>query len=395
MLDLGISEWLNEKVTGNTPTTGHDNVFYNNVKKPNLVDSRPGATQNGSVYSPTQPTSSSNSSGGSKSSGGSGGSSSGSSSMEKDLNKSKNSAEDALEARKKAYGKLYGQLTSNLQAMRGDVNTQRDNALTAMDSDYENALTRSNSTKESMGEYYDGQEKDLSKSYEDQRKERERMFQARNITNSSYYIDAVTEADSKFNETLSSLGKDEARNILEVDTQIKELETERMTKRSDIETAYNQSMRQIEADITKTAVEKADAMDRLNGEYESKIGTINQQLLSIQQQQQAYREKVSASNFDTGYQNTQYGIDLNNQDLMMKTPAAQAQLLKALESTKGADGYVNPDEYARLRSLITGSPTTFDNKYGTYVNPKDAPKLGLTAPKASTTANTSDLFDNL
>lgn len=295
--------------------------------------------------------------------------------MESELKDQKDDAESALKKRKKAYGKLYDQLRSNLEASRGDATTQRDNALTGLDSDYNSALTRANSAKSEATEFYDDQEASLRTSYEDQKKDQARIFQGRNITNSSYYIDAVTKADEAFNKTLSSLGKDEARKILEYDTQISDLATERMTKRTEIETAYQATIRQIEADITKTDVEKADAFERLNSEYESKMGTINQSLLTIQQQQKAYREKIASTAFDTGYKNEKYNIDLNTDALKMKTASGNQALLEALMATKGTDGYVDPDEYMRLRTASTASPGTFDGKYSGYLNPNDVAKV--------------------
>ncbi len=312
----------------------------------------------------------------------SGGSSGGSDAYDKyadDLEDEKDDAESAMKKRKKAYDNLYDQLRSNLEASRGDATTQRDTALTGLDSDFNSALTRANSAKEEAGEYYDDQESSLKTSYEDQKKDQARIFQGRNITNSSYYIDAVTKADESFNKTLSSLGKDEARKLLEYDTQITDLGTERMTKRTEIETAYQATIRQIEADITKTDVEKLDAFERLDSEYQQKMSTINQSLLSIQQQQQAYREKVSSTAFDTGYKNTTYGIDLDTDALKMKTATGNQALLEALMATKGTDGYVDPDEYMRLRTSATGSPSTFNGKYSGYVNPKDLARLGISA----------------
>ena len=42
MPDLGISERLNQLVTGRTPTTGHDNLFYNNISAANGLSNQKG-----------------------------------------------------------------------------------------------------------------------------------------------------------------------------------------------------------------------------------------------------------------------------------------------------------------------------------------------------------------
>ncbi len=295
--------------------------------------------------------------------------------MSDSLKKQKKAEEKARKERQKAYNKLYDQMKSDLTARRGEVGDERSEAITGVDNSYNNAMTRADSSRDEMTEFYDDQETDLRDSYADQKKEQARIFQGRNITNSSYYIDAVTKADTAFNETLSSLGKDEARGILEIDTQIKELGEQRMTRKSEIERAYTQVIRQIESDITKTDFEKSEAFARLDEEYGMKMGTIDEQILQIQLQQQAYREKVSGFSVDTGYQNTDYGIDLNTDALKMKTPQGNEAILQALMGTKGSDGFVDPDEYMRLRSTTTGAPGTFNGKYSGYLNPNDTARV--------------------
>lgn len=295
---------------------------------------------------------------------------------EKKYKDQEDDAQKAMKKRKGAYENMYDTVRDNLFARRGELDNERNRAVNTIDSDLENALTRARSGREEMDEYYDDQESTLRDSYSDQKDERQRIFTARNITNSSYYIDAVTKADAEFNKVLGSLNKDEARRIADYDIQIKEISDNATNKKAEIESAYVQAQRQINEDITKTDYEKADAFDRLEQEFSQKSSALDEQLLKIQMQQQSYREKVSQYAYDKGYTNTTYGIDLSNEDLKMKTPNATQALLEALSATKGSDGYVDPDEYVRLRSISQGSPSTFDARFGNLLNPNDASKTG-------------------
>ncbi len=252
---------------------------------------------------------------------------------------------------KKAYDNLYSSLRGNLEAQKGDVQAQRESAFGGLESDYTSAMTRAESGKQETSRYYDESEADMREEYGQQKKDRARIFQGRNITNSSYYIDAVTEADTAFNKTLSRMNENEARTILEQDTQISELGNQRMQKRQEIEMAYNQTMRQIEGDLTKTDFDRSNAMQQLEDEYNAKMGTISQQMLEIQQAQQSFRD--SAGNFNvTG--DTTGGEGRTNFDANAIAKQGGMTREEIMAQSKATGINITDDDMARLMSAGRG-----------------------------------------
>ncbi len=289
-----------------------------------------------------------------------GGSSYSSKGQSKLLKKQKKAAEKRRKAMRKAYDGLYGTLHKNLLAQRDSAGNSRKTALAGLESDYQNAADRSGRAKEETGKFYDDKETDLRGDYKKQKEERARIFQARNITNSSYYIDAITEADTEFNKVLGRLNEDEARTVAEQDTQLKELGQTRMQKRAEIENAFADMMRQIENNLAKTDFEKANAMQNLEDEYNSKMSVINQDLLTIKAQQQEFRDRVTNYAVSRDYQNGDYGYDINNKALQKKGASMQDQIKAAMMS--GKSGKKKDDDENRFISQGRQQSTTQKNQ---------------------------------
>ena len=291
------------------------------------------------------------------------------------LKKQKSAEKDRMRKMKKAYDKLYGTLRDNLLEQRGDVEGQHNTAISGLDMNYNNAMERADAGREETTRFYDESEEDLRSSYEDQRKERERIFTARNITNSSYYIDAVTDADKEFNKVLGRLNEDEAKTYAEQDRQIKELSQERMSKRGEIDSAFAQAMRQIENNLAQTDFQKATAMQNLQDEYNSKMATIEQQLSQIEMAQAQFRERVSSYSVNTGYQANQYNYDSGNDKLKRQSMSPEELTRQALMA--GKNGANKDDKENRLMSQDRqqGANMSYANPWPQWSQPKQPQQI--------------------
>lgn len=72
-----------------------------------------------------------------------------------------------------------------------------------------------------------------------------------------------------------------------------------------------------------------------------------------------------------------------------------AALSKQLTASAGADGYTDPNLYARLRQAAAMNPTQFDNRFGYLINPLSKDRLGLgTASKSGLTSDQQSIIND-
>ena len=325
--------------------------------------------------------SSSKSSGGSKSSKSSSKSSS-SSDYEKQLEKQRKEEEKRKEQLKGQYNDRYGYLSEQIRGRQGIATQERDRALSGVNAELQNLLTQGATGKEDLTDYYDTQEESLTSAKEKMDEDLRRTFQARNITESSYYLDKQNEQNDNFLKTLSGLNKEEARRIKEADSEMQYYQTQAINKQGEIESAYAQTLEQISSDLTKTDWEREDAIQALDQEFQQKMNTIDERLIQYSMEQEAFRKEVAGyAGVDTSYLNenvsqdweAKTGMDIQS---LMKSAKDPSYIEQALRNSMGGDKKTDPDVYARLRSMQS-NPDTFDKNYGYLLSDDEKRNLGI------------------
>lgn len=293
----------------------------------------------------------------------------------------KDEYEKMMKKRKSQYGERYDQLSEMIQSRIPDAEQDREAALSGVDAELTNLLTKMDVSRDDTKAYFGEQKDDLKDEHEKSNKELARIFQARGASDSSYFMEKLQESQTDFEKTLGRLGDSEARKYSEIDADMTYYQTQAISKRTEIEKAYNQTIRAIHEDLNKTAWEKEDAFQKLDEEFMTKMDSIDQKIMEYTFQQQEFRNEVAKWAYDTAFKDQkwgeEYGMSAAEQNEAMKMGLQGSSIIEALKGSVGEDGKVDPDAYARLRSASDLSADQFDKKYGYLLSSNEQSNLGL------------------
>lgn len=289
--------------------------------------------------------------------------------------------EKMMKKRKNQYGERYDELSDMIRSRIPEAESDRDAALSDVDAELKNLITKMDVSRGDTKAYFGEQKEDLKSEHEKANKELARIFQARGASDSSYFMEKLQESQTEFEKTLSRLGDSEARKYSEIDADMTYYQTQAISKRSEIEKAYNQTIRSIQEDLTKTSWEKEDAFQKLDEEFMGKMEAIDQRIMEYTFQQQEFRNEVAKWSYDNSFKSQkwgeEYGMSAAEKNEAMKMGLGGDTLMDALKNSVGEDGKVDPDAYARLRSASDLSADQFDKKYGYLLSSNEQSNLGL------------------
>jgi len=376
MFDLGISERLKKLITGQDATTPKNTLLYKNTTTSPMASWPTGNSKdlsnvknNGKVagVSTSYPSPSIQKSPTGNSIG-KATSSMISSDPYKDAIKSskkqKEEQEKLLKKQEKSYNSYYDFVTNDIKSRLPQAESEKASAIESINAELENLLTKGNISKEDASSYYANTKEDVTKAHEETNKELARLFGARNATDSSYFMEKLQQSGTAFEKTLANLGSEESRKLAEIDADMTYYQKQAIDKKAEIEKAYNETIRAINSDLTKTSFEKANAIQNLESEYQSKVASIDDRILSYGVQQQEFRSNVMKWSYDESYK--------------ASTTASADATFDALKASVGRDGKADPELYARLRSSAKISADQFDKKYGYLLSGNEQTNLGLT-----------------
>jgi len=314
--------------------------------------------------------------------------------LKKIADKQKEAEEERLKQMKKSYNTRYDQLSEMIESRRPQAEADRNAAIESINAELANLIQKGEISKQDTNAYYDQSKSELQTAHENSVKELSRIFQSRNATDSSYFMEKLQQSQSQFEKTLANLGGEQARQIAKLDADMTYYQQQSISKKAEIEKAYNETIRAINEDLTKTSWEKEDAINQLDSEFSNKMSAIDDRILQYSLQQQQFRAEVEKWAYDQSFKEKQwaadYALDEANKNASYKTSGGD-DIYEVLSQSKGTDGYTDPDVYARLRSYSNMSADQFNKKYSYMLSNDSKKRLGLTTGSAI-----SDLdFENL
>ena len=300
--------------------------------------------------------------------------------LKKIADKQKEAEEERLKQMKKSYNTRYDQLSEMIESRRPEVEADRNAAIESINAELANLIQKGEISKQDTNAYYDQSKSELQTAHENSVKELSRIFQSRNATDSSYFMEKLQQSQSQFEKTLANLGGEQARQIAKLDADMTYYQQQSISKKAEIEKAYNETIRAINEDLTKTSWEKEDAINQLDSEFSNKMSAIDDRILQYSLQQQQFRSEVEKWAYEQSFKERQwaadYALEQVKQNQQYKTSQGEC-ILDVLSRSKGMDGYSDPDVYARLRSESKLSADQFDKKYSYLLSSDGKKRLGL------------------
>ena len=300
--------------------------------------------------------------------------------LKKSADKQKKAEEERLKQMKKSYNTRYDQLSEMIESRRPEVEADRNAAIESINAELANLIQKGEISKQDTNAYYDQSKSELQTAHENSVKELSRIFQSRNATDSSYFMEKLQQSQSQFEKTLANLGGEQARQIAKIDADMTYYQQQSISKKAEIEKAYNETIRAINEDLTKTSWEKEDAINQLDSEFSNKMSAIDDRILQYSLQQQQFRAEVEKWAYEQSFKEKQwaadYALEQAKQNEQYKTSQGES-ILDVLSRSKGMDVYSDPDVYARLRSESKLSADQFYKKYSYLLSSDSKKRLGL------------------
>lgn len=300
--------------------------------------------------------------------------------LKKSADKQKEAEEERLKQMKKSYNTRYDQLSEMIESRRPEAEADRNAAIESINAELANLIQKGEISKQDTNAYYDQSKSELQTAHENSVKELSRIFQSRNATDSSYFMEKLQHSQSQFEKTLANLGGEQARQIAKLDADMTYYQQQSISKKAEIEKAYNETIRAINEDLTKTSWEKEDAINQLDSEFSNKMSAIDDRILQYSLQQQQFRAEVEKWAYEQSFKEKQWAADYaseaSDRNASYKTSKGE-DILEVLKRSRGIDGYSDPDEYARLRSESKLSADQFDKKYSYLLSSDGKKRLGL------------------
>ncbi len=320
--------------------------------------------------------------------------------IKENLEKQKEREAEILKEREKAFTNRYAELGTMIEGRRAGAEETKASAMESVNAELQNLLTKADVARTDTKSYYQDEKDNLQKTHTDAEKEMARIFGSRNILDSSYYVEKMQEGDTEFEKTLAKLGTAEASQYSKLDADMTLYSKQAISKKAEIEKAYNETIRAINEDLTKNGWEKEDALQNLESEFNEKMATIDDRIITAQTQQQQFRTSVMQWAYDKSFEevkwNDTYKIDAAKTNATLQKQESGDTIYDALSKSAGGDGKVDPDVYARLRSSAKISADQFDKKYGFMLSGDEQKSLGVSVGKAQTSTQIqSEIWQDL
>jgi hypothetical protein len=206
---------------------------------------------------------------------------------------SKEAADSSLANNAKLAKDRYAFLTGDIKSRLPIAEKEKTAALSGVDSEMQNLTTKAGIGKENVLAQYADTEENLKEEKAKLDQDLARIFEGRNVVDSSYFIKEKQKSNDKFLGTLEKLGGEKSRQLAAYDADITYYQKQAVDKRAEIEAAYAKTVQQINSDLTKTQFEQEDALAKLESEYNTKISTIDNNIMEFSLKQQEFRQGVS------------------------------------------------------------------------------------------------------
>jgi len=306
---------------------------------------------------------------------------------------------ERLRVMQENYNNRYGQLGEMIRGRLAGAEQSRTSNMESINAELTNLLAKADASRNDTRAYFEDQRDTIQTNHTNAEKEMARVFGSRNIQDSSYYVEKMQEGDQAFEKTLAKMGTAEASQYSKLDADLTLYSQQAMSKKAEIEKAYTDMVTAINQDMTRNDWAKEDALQKLESEFNEKMSTIDDRIMTAQTQQQQFRNEVMKWSYDTSYKEAQdaqaYELESKKFNASLQKEQSGDTIYDALSQSQGEDGKVDPDVYARLRSSAKISAEQFDKKYGFMLSGGEQGNLGVKTATKTSSALEQEIWQDL